>query len=789
MFFKKFKNKFVHKKLYKIILILIIAIVVSTSYSYYKFNIKYQNKIINHVTIISKESVSESSITYLAKIGNKFFGDKILLKIYLDKKNPEIINNKEMLFFNRYGNYKYGDVILVDKKVDDIKPLKNDYEFNYKSYLNSKNIVATVSVYELEYVYKKIDILTILYNYKNDLNKFIDLHFSKNSELFKAIIYGEDLKLSDDIKNMFISIGQSISLSISGTNIFTIHLIIKIVFKLLNNIFIKFKIKEKNITIIFNLTLILFYYTYYIFSGYAISVLRVVIIYSLVSIGNIFKFKIFKFRRLILGSLILYLINPYTITSVSFILGVVATIGIYLVFNKINSFLSFKILKITYKKKTKEKINLKIFIKMVIQKIINITSIYISCMIFIIPVQIYYFNYFSFISLISNILINSLYFTQVYLGTLLIFVFKIPIISNIVTILNNICISTIYYIAENLTKINVGINLASPNLTTIILYYIVIMLIIFKNDIINNYIYKVNKNVVKEVKKIRKKYLLKLTSIIIILIILVGYNYIYTIYFNVYVNHFNVGQGNMSLIKNKDIAIVVDFGSTTTSSTDYILTNYMLKKGIKDIDYLIITHLHADHINGLYKLKDKLLNNEIVIKNIIYTIPKDETGFEYFIEFLNETKINKIVAEKGDEIKLDEITIRFLSPEKDLEIKSNDSINTHSLVSLISLHGSNHLFLGDSTVQTEDYIMNEFKNNKEICDKLNNLTSYVVGHHGSETSSKEEFLKFTSAKHYIMSAKKSKFNHPSPSILARFNKLNLNYHITEKEGNKLIKIK
>ena len=803
-----FSNFKLNKKI-KLIILIVLLIIFSTIYSYYKFNISFKNKFINHVTIISKQDVSNNSITYLAKISDKYLSNKILLKIYLNDKNKEILENKDMLFFNRFGNFKYGDIIYVGKNLDNITILNNDYEFNYKEYLNSNNIVGIVSVNECSYVYSKNSIFRVLAECKKDLDIAIEKNITNHSNLFKAIIYGDDLKLDDSIKDKFIAIGQSITLSVSGTNIFSIYVIIYILFKFLEKLG-KININNKLVNISFNIILILMYFIFYVFSDFKISVLRVVIIYSLVCIYKSLGIKINKFKKLIYGSLILYVLNPYSVKSISFILGVVATVGIYFLFNNINNFLLFKILKISFEKKKENKFNLnkkvkfkeinfknnifKKLIKKIIIKIINITSIYISCNLFILPVQLYYFNYFSLTSIISNIFINSLYFIQVFFGTMYIMFFKIPIISNLLIIINNIIISLIYFIVEKLNYINISFNFALPSIITILMYYIVLIIIIYKDKIINFYVYKVLKNNCINIRKEKIKCKIVINILISILGLIIIISYIYTSYFNVFVNHFNVGQGNMSIIKDKNMAIVLDIGSTTTKSTDYILKNYMLKKGIKDIDYVIISHLHDDHINGLYNLKEEILNKEVIIKNVIYTIPKDLKGFDKFISFLDEVKINKIVVNKGDILKTKNITIEFLSPDKNIIINSNDSINTHSLVSLISLYNTNHLFLGDSTIETEKYIMTSFNegyskkiNNVNL--KLNNLTSYVVGHHGSKTSSSEEFLKYTNSKYYIISCNKLKFGHPDKEVIDRFEKLGYKYFVTEKTGNIFINIK
>ena len=104
---------------------------------------------------------------------------------------------------------------------------------------------------------------------------------------------------------------------------------------------------------------------------------------------------------------------------------------------------------------------------------------------------------------------------------------------------------------------------------------------------------------------------------------------------------------------------------------------------------------------------------------------------------------------------------------------------------LITLNNKNLLFMGDSTSKTEQYIINKYiknKANEEIKNKFENLYIYQVGHHGSNTSTSENFISKISSCYAIISASKKVYGHPADEIIKILERYNFNIKITEKEG-------
>ena len=258
----------------------------------------------------------------------------------------------------------------------------------------------------------------------------------------------------------------------------------------------------------------------------------------------------------------------------------------------------------------------------------------------------------------------------------------------------------------------------------------------------------------------------------------------YRIYFEEYVIYFNVGQGNMSIIKKDGKVIVIDAGSTQENLASSILNNFLLAKAENEIDLLLITHMHTDHMNVIYGIDAK-------IKKVGYSIPKEKTE-EYFKfeKFLDENNISKMELKKDDKITFDNISIDILLPYNDRVIYSDDIANSNSIVALVNLKENKKniklLYMGDATIETEKELLNNIHLNED--DKLKDISVLQIGHHGSKTSTSEEFLSYLNINLAVISSKKKVYGHPAKETLDKLNKYNIRYKITEKDGAVIIKM-
>ena len=182
----------------------------------------------------------------------------------------------------------------------------------------------------------------------------------------------------------------------------------------------------------------------------------------------------------------------------------------------------------------------------------------------------------------------------------------------------------------------------------------------------------------------------------------------------------DVGQGDSTLIE-------LSHNRGTMLIDAYNCIDFLKSKGIKKIDYLILTHSDDDHIKQASEIIDYYN-----VKNIM--IPYYDDGFN----------IEGCRLRKGDYFYLDDVRVNIIAP-----IRGYEDNNSNSLVLKFNIDGYSFLFTGDMTIQEEDDLI---KSNINL--KSNVLK---VGHHGSKTSSQKDFIRFVNPDYSVISVKRDNY--------------------------------
>lgn len=604
------------------------------------------------------------------------------------------------------------------------------YVYNEKyNYLLNKQLVLEV---EINCIYKEEED-SIIYKIRDMLSEKLYNNMPYiNSNILKSIMYGDDLFLDENIEDKFMSIGIGHFICVSGAHII---LLIKS-FE---------KIVRTNKFIILKVILLVYFFCICLFS---ISLLRAICMFFLANINKNYSY----FKRYLVSLYIIVMINPYYIFNVGIILSFLSVLSIKLFYSLINSYI-----KINVKSKN-------IFLQSVIDNI----SLTLSSQILIIPVQMYYFGYLSLMSIFSNLVLGFLLNYIMGIGFVLFILFFIPYISQGLIYICNILIYLLLISIDFLYNVNlINIDFPKPNLYIIIIYYILVVLYLYDKKL---YIIFWNKR--KILRNVVKFF--KYLSVIYCIIW-----YIYTMFFEKRIIFFNVNQGNMSYIRDGTTSIVIDTGSTRENNAGNIMTNYLKCKNIKYIDAILITHIHSDHINGIEKII-----NDVDVGWIILSNPIEKSGeYNNLVRILKNKKIPILYIKEGEKIKIGKINIDILSPPINSKIKDSDILNANSTVYLIEWNYKYALFMGDTTKNTEKYILDKYlKNNNYIKEKLSKISFYQVAHHGSKTSTYEPFISKINNCNAIISADKSIYGHPDESVVEMLKKYRFNVFITEQKG-------
>lgn len=175
----------------------------------------------------------------------------------------------------------------------------------------------------------------------------------------------------------------------------------------------------------------------------------------------------------------------------------------------------------------------------------------------------------------------------------------------------------------------------------------------------------------------------------------------------------------------------------------------------RTIDIVIESHPDGDHINGLVDVLRRY-NVDYVMES---GIESDSAAFAEIEKNINEKKVKKILARRGTRIILGNGAILdILFPDRDpAGIDTNDA----SIIAKLQYGGKSFLFTGDSPQKMEKYLI-------LIDPKSIDADVLKIGHHGSKTSSSEEFLGYASPEYAVISVgKDNRYGHPHQEVLER----------------------
>lgn len=232
------------------------------------------------------------------------------------------------------------------------------------------------------------------------------------------------------------------------------------------------------------------------------------------------------------------------------------------------------------------------------------------------------------------------------------------------------------------------------------------------------------------------------------------------------VHYLDVGKADAIFVNCGDYDILIDAGEDTTSRQ---VNRYLSKYGIEKLDLVIATHGDKDHIGGMSNVIEDFEIDLFWLPEMEKEYKPDTKTYFRMEESLKEHNVKVENPKTGDSIVTDDLTVDVLSPSS-LYKDSNDS----SIVVNITYGKTKFLFMGDATKRIE----------KNLIDLGVNISSTVLklGHHGSKTSSDEDFLFLSNPEIAIISVGPDKNNLPSKEVLKRLEDLTIPYYRTDIYG-------
>ena len=202
-----------------------------------------------------------------------------------------------------------------------------------------------------------------------------------------------------------------------------------------------------------------------------------------------------------------------------------------------------------------------------------------------------------------------------------------------------------------------------------------------------------------------------------------------------------------------------------------VAADWLESAGRDHVDTLVLSHLHADHCNGVTMLLELIPVEEIVFS------PNADADEEMLPEILNaaqkhNTRVTELRADT--EMSYGKLRLRMFAPPE------SGNENERCIISLLSVGDYDMLFTGDAPKKAERDLLEHTE--------LPDAELLIVGHHGSRSSSDGSFLAAIRAETAVISVGNNSFGHPTWEVLERLEAYGSRVYRTDLNGTVELRI-
>ncbi len=538
---------------------------------------------------------------------------------------------------------------------------------------------------------------------------------SPNLELLGGIVFGDDaIAPPDYIKTSFINSGLLHILAASGMNVAFIYGFWFIIAGWLK---IPFKLRIAG-----GIPLIIIYA---LMTGLGASVVRAAIMIIFILAGKLIDRDTHSIALLSFVAFLMLLYNPSYLHNVSFQLSFIVTFGILICSPLIIKFGNEEE-RLSFKDKTLNFIAGSIAVPFIAQ-------------IWVIPVQVFYFNTISLYSLFANIIAVPFLAVVSFGGFVSSILASIPVLGSFICrifdFILNPFLTIIIKVSDFFSSLPHSLLVTiHPSLLQILMYYGSLLLIVYF---------------------IRNRIFTKASAAILAgLILVLCLTFVKLPDKNLEIIFFDVQNADCILLKTpKNKYFMIDTGKSGykggKSQAEFIVTKYMKDRGIKKLDSIIVTHFDNDHAGGSVDLIKYGKPERIFLNS---DKQKTWTSKKIF-KTLDKHKETKICYAKNDETIYEEPDLKIKNYFANLNPDEED--NENSIITLVDYKGTQILFTGDAGIKAFNAIKWE----------IPDIDILKVPHHGAEGVLDKNILDKLTPSFAVISVGKNIYGHPAKSTL------------------------
>lgn len=229
------------------------------------------------------------------------------------------------------------------------------------------------------------------------------------------------------------------------------------------------------------------------------------------------------------------------------------------------------------------------------------------------------------------------------------------------------------------------------------------------------------------------------------------------------VHFIDVGQGDAILVEAGGASMLIDAGENNMGMK---VVDYLKSQEIDELDYVIATHPHGDHIGGLDIVLDQIPTGKIIMPNVSHTTKT----YEDVLDVIEGKNLTVTEPSVGDRFDLGAAAFTIVAPNS----PEYDELNNYSIGIKLTYKNTSFLFLGDAEELSEE----------EMLSAGPDLTADVLklSHHGSRYSSTDAFLDAVNPSYAVISVGEGNdYGHPHAATMQKIKDRKIALYRTDKQ--------
>ncbi|MBI4634702.1 MAG: DNA internalization-related competence protein ComEC/Rec2 [Deltaproteobacteria bacterium] len=689
---------------------------------------------------------------------------------------PIPVQGLVLLSLKTDDSFHYGDYILCKTNLRFPRNFKNPGGFDYERSLRYRNILVRGFIKDSSeiIVLRKNQgnvLRSTIENFRKKLKNFIGTNSpSPQGEIIQALTLGEQQAIPRDVRNRFNMTGTSHILSVSGFHVGTIAVLSIFIISLLlkRSEYLLLRIDITKIATLFALPAVILYAS---ISGMSFPAIRATIMSLALLVAILLNKEKNLYNILALAAFMILVVSPPALFSVSFQLSFAAIISLLYITPRISAL---------FLQQFPENGATKPRLHWLFMNFYRFVAVSLGAALGTAPIVALYFNRVSSMVIIANLLIVPL-LGMIALPLCLAIIIAYPLSQAIAYCMLK---TSLFFVTISLSFVDYlaaipggSFIVTTPTLAEIAFYYLFIILVV---ELIDLHLPSPRPEHAKG--KTTRGRLIKFGLGFCVLFFLTQSVYLHIRNTNkqyLHLTAIDVGQGSSTLIEFPGgRKMLVDGGGLANTDFDmgkYVIAPFLWQKRIKNVDILVLTHPHPDHLHGLIYILDHFSVREVWTNGQ----ESPENMYRDFIRKMNANGItHRIISEKTELSEVGAAKIMAFNPRAPLPKRPYerfDVINNDSLVIKLTLGETSVLLPGDISEPTEMRLVRKKKNLKS--DIL------LVPHHGGRSSSTISFLKRVQPRIALISCGAGNtFGDPHPDVLRRLRMLNTRIFRTDNDG-------